>query len=49
MTANDPMAAVRAHIDAFNDGDAQAMSSVFANPGSMTAWIAAWAWTKGKQ
>lgn len=44
MTANDPMAAVRTFIDAFNDGDAQAMSSAFADPGSILDGMAPHLW-----
>jgi ketosteroid isomerase-like protein len=44
MTAKEPMAAVRAYIDAFNNGDAQAMSSMFSDPGSILDGMAPHLW-----
>lgn len=35
MSTNDPMAIVRQYIDGFNKGDAKAMASAFAVPGSI--------------
>ncbi len=35
MDATDPVAAVRAYIDAFNRGDVEAMAEMFAVPGSI--------------
>lgn len=57
MNENDPLAAVQTYIDAFNDGDAQAMSTMFADPGSILdgmaphLWLGstALAWSKGTQ
>jgi ketosteroid isomerase-like protein len=44
MTAADPMPAVRAYIDAFNAGDAQAMSSMFTAQGSILDGMAPHVW-----
>src|SRR3954466_3047704 len=35
MATNDPMATVKQYIDAFNNGDAEAMAATFAVPGSI--------------
>jgi hypothetical protein len=37
MSTNDPMAAVRQYINAFNKGDATVMAATFAVPGFLTA------------
>jgi ketosteroid isomerase-like protein len=44
MSTNDPIAAVHTYIDAFNNGDAEAMSAVFAVPGSILDGMAPHAW-----
>jgi ketosteroid isomerase-like protein len=41
---NDPMAAVRKYIDAFNRGDAAAMAATFAIPGSILDGMAPHVW-----
>jgi hypothetical protein len=35
ISTNDPMAAVREYIDAFNKGDVKTMAAIFAVPGSI--------------
>jgi ketosteroid isomerase-like protein len=40
----DPIEAVRQYIDAFNKGDAEAMSSTFAVPGSILDGMAPHVW-----
>jgi ketosteroid isomerase-like protein len=44
MSAQDPLAAVRQYIDAFNKGDAKAMAAVFAVPGSILDGMAPHVW-----
>jgi ketosteroid isomerase-like protein len=44
MATNDPMAAVRQYIDAFNKGDAEAMAATFAVPGSILDGMAPHVW-----
>ncbi|MGW0160892.1 YybH family protein [Mycobacterium sp. NPDC003323] len=41
----DPLAAVRTYLDAFNAGDAEAMSAVFAPTGSILDGMAPHLWT----
>ena len=43
-STNDPMAAVRTYIDAFNKGDAAAMAATFAVPGSILDGMAPHVW-----
>jgi len=43
MSINDPMAAVRQYIDAFNEGDARAMAATF-GPGSILDGMAPHLW-----
>ena len=42
--ANDPMAAVRKYVDAFNRGDAAVMATTFAVPGSILDGMAPHVW-----
>jgi ketosteroid isomerase-like protein len=44
MGTNDPMAAVRQYIDAFNKGDAAVMAATFAVPGSILDGMAPHVW-----
>ena len=44
MATTDPLAAVQQHIDAFNKGDAEGMSAVFAVPGSILDGMAPHLW-----
>ena len=42
--ADDPMAAVRKYVDAFNQGDAAAMATMFVVPGSILDGMAPHVW-----
>jgi hypothetical protein len=44
MATNDPMTAVNQYIDAFNNGDANAMAATFAIPGSILDGMAPHIW-----
>jgi ketosteroid isomerase-like protein len=44
VVADDPMAAVRKYVDAFNQGDAAAMATTFAVPGSILDGMAPHVW-----
>jgi ketosteroid isomerase-like protein len=44
MSTNDPMAAVRQYIDAFNKGDVKTMAATFAVPGSILDGMAPHVW-----
>ena len=44
VVANDPMAAVRKYVDAFNRGDAAVMATTFAVPGSILDGMAPHVW-----
>jgi ketosteroid isomerase-like protein len=44
VLADDPMAAVRKYVDAFNQGDAAAMAATFAVPGSILDGMAPHVW-----
>ena len=44
MSTNDPMAAVRQYIDAFNKGDTTVMAATFAVPGSILDGMAPHVW-----
>ncbi|MFY9839628.1 MAG: nuclear transport factor 2 family protein [Xanthobacteraceae bacterium] len=44
VVADDPMAAVRKYVDAFNQGDAAAMAATFAVPGSILDGMAPHVW-----
>jgi ketosteroid isomerase-like protein len=44
VMADDPMAAVRKYVDAFNQGDAAAMATTFAVPGSILDGMAPHVW-----
>ena len=44
MSTNDPMAAVREYIDAFNKGDVKTMAVTFAVPGSILDGMAPHVW-----
>ena len=44
MSTNDPMAAVRQYIDAFNKGDVKTMAATFAVPGSILDGMAPHLW-----
>jgi hypothetical protein len=44
MSTNDPMAAVRQYIDAFNKGDVTVMAATFAVPGSILDGMSPHVW-----
>jgi hypothetical protein len=44
VVADDPMAAVRKYVDAFNQGDAAVMATTFAVPGSILDGMAPHVW-----
>ncbi len=44
LAADDPMAAVRKYVDAFNQGDAAGMATTFAIPGSILDGMAPHVW-----
>ena len=44
LAADDPMAAVRKYVDAFNQGDAAGMATTFAIPGSILDGLAPHVW-----
>lgn len=44
MSTNDPMAAVRQYIDAFNKGDVKTMAATFAVPGTILDGMAPHVW-----
>jgi len=44
MATTDPVAAVRQYIDAFNEGDREAMVATFAVPGSILDGMAPHVW-----
>ncbi|MFL6415155.1 MAG: hypothetical protein ACJ74Y_05730 [Bryobacteraceae bacterium] len=43
-TTDDPLAAVLQYINAFNEGDGQAMAATFANPGAILDGMAPHVW-----